>query len=369
MNSNALDAPVVLVSRVSLARGASQPLNFAAMANRSRGWLEVNEIAFTIDPGFVNGRSGPNGITPGDQYGGLITVDCGVGRHRMTNGQVPVWLLGPRLSYYGELGQQSYLAGPDQGLGQTCFLPVINCYTWKLPKPMLVPPGTSMGMLLSRPSVGFLDPGTGAIPFPNPMTVEVAVKGKRLAKAPRVRETDVPYATYFATNPLDTVAQLAECGQGFATGNSLANPFAKPLMVERFTQRTAMGAPSGTFFYAADFQGFTANAGNNNAPTAGNPSNLRLRIFQNHYEVMSETNPKPQVFSNASGSVAPLDNPQGKALIDSVFNPQFATWRIGQELASKEWFNAEFSANATFVGTLAMCQPAVAMIASRREGI
>lgn len=360
MNSSKYDSPCVLISSVSVPRGGATPLNFAAMAKRSRGWLKISEIQFSIDPGIILNRTSVNGLSPGDQYGGLINVDCGVGRHRMTNGQIPVWLLGPRLSVFGEYGQQTYLNSPNTGLGGTNRMPVINNYTWRLPKPMLVPPGTSLGMLITRPSELLLD---GATPLPNAMTVEVSAKGVQLAKPPKNRETDIPYVTYFRGPYLNPTALLLECGQGFATGNSLANPFNKPLMVERFTQRTAFGFNATSPQSAGDFQWYYGNIGS----LTGGPSNIRLRIFQNHYEVMSETQPSPQ---NFGGAPTVLDNPQGKAIIDSVFNPQWATWRVGQELASKEWFNAELSANLPFYSAANWnVVPQVAMVGSRKEHV
>lgn len=364
MNSTDLDAPIVLISRVSIPRFGAKDLNFAEMASRSRGWLRITDMSFVVDPGEVAnaGQTSTN-----DQYGALINIDAGVGRHRITNGQVPVWMLGPRLSFFGEFSS-SYL------ITNSTNAPKVNCYTWRLPKPMLVPPGTSMGMKVSRPITSLVQDLVGD--QPNAITVEVAVKGTRLARAPKVRETDIPYVTNFRTLPT-TTAPILESGQGFATGGSLANPFTKELYVERFNQRTLVGNSGANGIQATDFNTSFFNAGFNNGLPPGpigtrGPSNIRCRIFQNHYEVMSETNPKPQVFSG--GTTVVPDAPQGKMLVDTVFSPQWATWRVGQSLAPKEWYNAEFSANFNFSdqsdgnGSFDI-SPMLALVGCRRESI
>ncbi len=363
MNTDKYDAPACLISRVSLARGGAQPLNFANMASRSRGWLRITEFRFVIDPGtFAAG--GGLGDFRASQYGQLICLDAGIGRHRITNGQVPIWLLGPRLSYFGEVGQQAYLLDANANA-----LPIINSYTWKLPKPVLVPPGTSLGMLLTRPLVSTLQDNNTYLP--NAMTVEVAAVGTRLAKPPKSRLTDVPYVTFFRTLQ-STTSPILESGQGLATAGSLANPFTKELTVERFNQRTAAGAANTA---ACDFNTFAYNSGGIGGGSNLSPSNIRMRLFQDHYEVISETVPKPQAFSPITAGTMP-DDPQGKVVIDTIFNPQWATWRVNARLPGKKWYNVEFSTqgksdNGTAVGFSKAdnydIAPMLAMVGSRKE--
>lgn len=358
MNTSKYDSPVCLTSPVvALVALAAKPLDFAKMANRSRGWLRITEFRFFLQ------KVDDNTSNTIDSLGGIISISASVGRNQITNGQVPIWLLGPRLSYYGETGARGYLQRTAVGPFAETPLSPVNCYTWTLPKPMLVPPGTSLGMLVARLGTNpTMDDGSSTV------NVTVSAVGTRLASTPKVRETDVPYVTHFRTGPL--AASILESGQG-----PLANPFTKPFMVERFVQRTG--------FELEDYNVCEGNVGAALAAGSTLPMNIRLRLFTDHYEVVSETKPTPQVFSAGHGAPAAIgmDDPQGKVVVDTVINPQFATWRVGTVLRPKGWYNAEFSCNgandlatrgafATAPMTLGFgADPMISMIGSRREKI
>ncbi|MBP6479885.1 MAG: hypothetical protein KA310_03465 [Pseudomonadales bacterium] len=339
------DAPVCLSAEVELARGVAKPLDFDRMTSRSRDWLRIKEFRFFIDP---QTQAIPNGLVfTADSLGALVAITANVGRHRITNDFVPLWMLGPRLSWRGEFSEQSYLVN---GAGFT--LPATNCYTWRLDKPMLVAPGTSLGMTVSRPVIStLLDPLSQ---LPNPFKVEVSAVGERLCRPPTSRETDIPYVTHFRTLPTTTTS-LLQSGQ-----YPLSNPFTKELRVERFNLRMAYGATAVTPGDATPFQDFLVQRAN------GNPD-CRVRIYDGlNYDVTTETRPVPQTITGAG---AAGDNPQGKVLIDTVFNPQWGTWLVNTKLGPKQWYTCEFAQSVNFGDNQVATEyaPMVAMVASRKE--
>jgi len=203
--------PVQFFSQVAVTSNAEASIRGRALANTLEKTIAIHEIKFviTMTPNVV----GVESITQ-VALGGMISAHLSVGKVPLTNGPVPIWLLG---SIYSRYDEDSY------GVDSTESTSV---YVWKLAKPFHLPPGAQL-------SARFRHNGL----LRQPATVAVAIAGSICNRPPRI--TAAPFASAFVGTPLDVAAGLVE----EAPETALANITGVPLRVDRMMGRAAAHNP------------------------------------------------------------------------------------------------------------------------------
>lgn len=215
------DTPIVLNASVPMPRGQGGiDVNLGTMQSTSRNWLSIEELRVFIDPGENAALAGADPFNNiNTDLGYMVDVSISAGHMEMTTGfigtdahptgewiqYVPAFLLGPRIyrRFTTVQNNQAVLGGgrrADQ-----------NAYTWRLPRPMLVPPNTPVKFKVRRTSSNtFLD---NPEKYPAPFQVEVAAVGLKLAKAPKTRRAVVSHLQGWS--PRNANLGRVESGEAF----------------------------------------------------------------------------------------------------------------------------------------------------------
>lgn len=210
--------PLLLESSVSLASGGSALPDVRELQNPYRTPFVIDEIVFLLR--WI--RSGGTDFT---NFGASIRARFAMGRVSVTSDHVPVWSFGPQIQGNSNVPPptnnlvegQSGLSGGVDSAGQ---LNTYSSFKWKLPVPLLVPPGNTLVPSFLRSADGM----SGNV------SVYVSYAGRRLESTFRMpADIDVPYVALYATERgADT---------GISSELHLVNPFLVPMRVQRLTGR------------------------------------------------------------------------------------------------------------------------------------
>jgi hypothetical protein len=215
------DAPIILNASVQMERGnGGLDVDLSAMQTTSRNWLRIDELRVFIDPGIAT--TGTTGVDADVDLGTMVDVAISVGGEELTTGfigtpshptgeriaYIPAFLLGPRIyRRFSTINNNNagapWLTRPyvDQ-----------NSYSWVLPKPLFVPPGTPIKFKVRRTgTVNYLDPYQSGVS--TTFDVEVAAVGVRLAKRPILTSRCLPHL--HAWSPRNNNAARVESGEAF----------------------------------------------------------------------------------------------------------------------------------------------------------
>lgn len=226
-----LGEPVLLASYTTITRGGSSTPDLRPLQNVYRTPCAIEQIRFIVrgldeivqTPRFYRGP------------GGIVRVRLSMGRMPLTQGHVPIWLLGPEVQT---------LAEEESGVSSTYSVSTQHVayatYRWRLPHPLIVP----VGAVITPELAFYNDPlVTNLASAGATLRVDVAYAGRVLlpgARAPEVQP--IPYAS------AATFDQRADGSVvRYSVENELNNPFQVPLRLHRLVARAQ--ASDGTQVY------------------------------------------------------------------------------------------------------------------------
>ena len=184
-----MDSPILLSASVTIGQGQQLEISDpTALTNPSRNAMLLDEIRIRVLE---------------IQEPLLIRAQFRLGRVPLTNGFVPIGCFG-----------KSLLPGDA------------TQFTWKLPRPMYIPPGEFLAAQFQ-----YASDVVAAFPSASPV-VQVLYCGRSLASDfPRPAEIDVPWVAAFIPPPRASgVADYIDV----STESDLVNPFDVPVKVQRF---------------------------------------------------------------------------------------------------------------------------------------
>lgn len=203
--------PVQLYSTLDLPAGTEAALRGRSLANTLEKTIAIREIKFvlTMVPSFV-------GVEAVSQVslGGMVAAHLSVGKIPLTNGPVPIWLLG---SIFSRFDEDSFAVDSTEST---------SVYVWKLRRPFHMPPGAQL-------SARFRHNGL----LRQSVTIHTALAGSVVKNPPRV--TSAPYASAFVGTPVDVATALDE----EVPETALANITGQDLHVDRMIGRVASHNP------------------------------------------------------------------------------------------------------------------------------
>lgn len=207
-----MNSPVLLSASVSLSSGQALEFESRRLQNPFRTAMLIDEIRIYV----TRNESVPNAY---DAYG--IGVNLRLGRTQLTKDYVPIANLGRALNDDPD--------PPGYGFVQA----VTGPWTWKLHKPLYVPP------------TEYLVPKVYMAPEYNtnsPRTVTIVYVGRSLAEDfPVPSAVTIPYVAYVAS-PVKAWGSSST----FETSSAdLVNPFNEPLYIQRFIGRQWLTVGSG----------------------------------------------------------------------------------------------------------------------------
>ena len=203
-----MSAPLVLNTSVTLAANGTAVADSAALASPFREPLVIDEVRWSIRVADAT-RTAAN-------MGYCVRTALTLGQWGLTNGMLPIWILGTSL-------QENGYAEEVQDAQWVAANPIFSNYRWRFPKPLYVAPGQALRSGFQR--IGDSVSGNAII--------NVAYSGRYALPedAPKDGQIDVPWATAFLPGTGQTTYISSE--------QSLDNPFLVPLKVQRLTFREA----------------------------------------------------------------------------------------------------------------------------------
>lgn len=209
MSSFEESTPVVLSGSCQVNRNNTGQPPALDLTYPFRKALWIEEIRFQIY------KDQEGSVITRPQLGANIAMTMALGRHYIARYPVPIWLLGTV--------QDRTMEGVSLATDVTQD---VSQYRWRLPAPLYLEPGQTLLPIFQRGiPAGLPDDG-----MTNAFTVWVTYAGRVASpNAPRPKTIQVPFVSPFIT---DTSATYQE-----TTENDLANPFDKPLRVQRLTGR------------------------------------------------------------------------------------------------------------------------------------
>jgi hypothetical protein len=203
----------------------------------------------------------------GKTMGGVLHVQMRLGGFSLTKGFVPIWCLGKLLN---PLEQR----GSFQG------------YTWRLPKPLLVPPGKPLEITFAavNPAVTRYDAGNNST-----MDLHIGVVGRLLPAMYWVpQKIDIPWVAHWQS-AVKTTGGAGDVYVQSSTPTDLVNPFEEPVFVHGFLGRMI-------FRFSADF----AEVGGSDGDGGEISSNFTTVRMASSYGTIIVRDPTPfsHLFSN-----------------------------------------------------------------------
>lgn len=223
--SSRAPSPQILSGSVALAAGMMQNITLDTMTSRSNRWLRVEELSVCLysDPIERLGESGNNYKYP---LGSIVQFLATAYRQTLVKDLTPVWLMGPRSHLVVEGGgfsDATFYVFTSNGLS---FDPAEN-YRWRFAKPFYLPPKSAFNMQFKR------DGSTADVALTTNVNIEVALRCVQVdeAEARAQKFNSLPYLASFV--PTAAAALLP----AQSNNQDLANPFTKPLFLQRLTAR------------------------------------------------------------------------------------------------------------------------------------
>lgn len=209
--------PFTLSSSVALTPSQIKPLDSAAMGNKFRLpmlldslWVSIYQAGTSLGTGYV-------------AMGSQVALSVRSGRLALTNGFVPVWILGTQL-----LGQFGEYVTENPGFTNYPFY--YEAYEWRLPRPMWIQPGQGLQIDVLKDALG-----TGTY------NIQVVAKGRIFPdnSTPTPQTIHVPYVTAFipgsGTSPF--VLGNGALTTSVSNTNDLRNPFDDIFYAQRMIGR------------------------------------------------------------------------------------------------------------------------------------
>ena len=291
-----MESPILLTAEFSLLPGADTKglADSSLLQNPFGTAMLLDEIRFTVN-NFQHSRGGE---------GGIIRAAFKLGRTPITNGFIPIWNFGKVLN-------------PIEALGAV----TVSTFTWKLPKPLYIPPSE------------YLIPTLQNIAMPSGLDltakVRVTYAGRSLASNhPTPKAIHVPWVTAYLT-PFRGAGTFTDQ----STEADLVNPFNESLNVQRFIGRILVDKITAT-----------EEVGESVTYYAGLGSRLTTVRM-----------------TNSNGVILVRDNTP----FNHLFNATDRSWTVNAILPPKGFYLAFFSQNHTGMDAAGYVSSMISMIGHR----
>src|ERR1700682_435950 len=220
------------------------PTDASFLANPTRQAMFVDEIRFSIPSGIPAQGSG---ATVAMAFTGCRLT---MGRLAITNGFVPLVFFGKSLTPTDV---------SNGGIALTASTQSGFCVTWKLPKPLYVPPGEFISPRFQFvPQVAPV--GSAGFPDVTPFQIEMSIVGRSLpVDCPVPRTIDMPWISFWQSKALNCTvsASVTVLTRDQSRETDLVNPFNSPLYLQRLVGRLpAIGTAGGAGAFEANDAGF-----------------------------------------------------------------------------------------------------------------
>ena len=240
------------------------------MTNPRESGILVHELRFGI-PWIASSVPSIFGTNPFlDLPDVNLRVELSAGREYLTDSFVPVGLLGKTLNRY----RQGYQQDPDQAAGGGFNFGFINC-TWRLPKPMYLPPKQSIlpTFYWAPDWLNATGQSFGSYPALPPIYFEVV--GKCLSPEQGDPEmVNLLWASAWVDAPrtLTDAQALGQAATFKSSQNNLRNPHSEPLFIQRLTGSYVFGDGGTNIGAVAPYSYGRGGIGNNLTAGAEGPT-------------------------------------------------------------------------------------------------
>lgn len=192
--------PLHLTASVNVQAGSQAAPNTVNLQNTTGQYIELLEIKWELTPESASLFSGA-----------VMGCQLNLGNIPITNGFVPVWNFGPGRAFEYEVSSPSR------------SIPIQ--YSWKLPRPLLIPPGSVVAPIFQH---------RGLIPIDVAMRISYACRILP-ADYKMPNKVQVPYVAFYASKVFDV--QSTTVDSDTSTELDLTNRFDAPLRIHRFVGR------------------------------------------------------------------------------------------------------------------------------------
>ena len=192
--------PIILSDSGSLAAGKSFTPNLELMQNVYRHPIRIDEMRVML-------TNLAGGLLP--SLGALARVRLDSGRFPITNGFIPIGLIGLRET--GQIAPWGVLNSNGNGFHVT-----FDYYKWRLPMPVYLDVGEAF-----LPNFQWIAPDNAVAGGTSPLVVDISLVARTVEAIPK--RLRVPYVTAFLPNN----------GEGHSNEQDLRNPFDVPLKIHQ----------------------------------------------------------------------------------------------------------------------------------------
>ncbi len=195
--------PLHMTATVRVQANSQAAPNTVNLQNTTGQYIEILEIKWELTPTVI-----------GIFSGAVMGCQLNLGNIPITNGFVPVWNFGPGRAFEYEIGSNT------PGL----LVPIQ--YNWKLPRPLLIPPGGVLAPMFQH---------RGLVPADVDVRISYAC---RVCPINHVvpKDVPVPYAAFYASK-IFQVFDNTNTDTDTSNELDLVNRFNSPLRINRFTGR------------------------------------------------------------------------------------------------------------------------------------
>lgn len=205
--------PIHLTASATINSTTQGGVNTEALRNPTGAPMEILEVKWQM-------RSLPPLATNGMASGGVLGCKLELGKIKLTNGFVPIWLFGRCENFFADTPEiVPFGAG-------AASIPLE--FSWKLPRPLFVPSGAVIVPTFEHRGV-----------TQGPVDVQISYSGRQLSMGARPPPVIcAPWAASYVSIPFqDTVT-----GTDLSRETDLVNPFDVPIHLQRFTGRLSVAS-------------------------------------------------------------------------------------------------------------------------------
>lgn len=202
--------PLHLTASTTLASNSAGGVNAVSLKNPLGTPMEILEIKWQLR------------CTNFALSGGSVGCKLELGKIPLTNGFVPVWNFGRALNVdQGEIPRDFNIALLIPGITGERY----NEYTWKLPRPLYIPPGAVVMPTFQHR--GYINEN---------VSVRISYSARSLPAGYKPKTINVPWVSSYVSKVFDKMG-AADTDQSNET--EVVNPFDEPINIQHFVGRIA----------------------------------------------------------------------------------------------------------------------------------
>lgn len=203
-------SPLHLTATTTVQPNSSTGVNAVALKNPNGQPMEILEIKWSLSQSTFDN----------EDLACVIGCKLDLGNFPLTNGYVPIGLFGRTENLWAEQVSDGDLT--------IC----INEFSWKLPRPLYVPADSVLVPVFQHRGLVNAD-----------VNVRISYAARTLPLgAPPPKKLALPYAAFYAGKPFDE----SDSGTDNSVETDLMNPFAEPIIIQRFGGRCMVFTNSGS---------------------------------------------------------------------------------------------------------------------------